>query len=112
MLGAVALRWVVLPVTAQQSPEEADVLRAGIDRGAARVGLAAAAALLVAALARLWAQSASLFGVPGALDPGRLAQALEGVGGGARLIGAAAQESRACFSYRNCSAQHLLLRLH
>lgn len=76
MLGAVALRWVVLPVTAQQRPQEAAALRPGVDRGAARVGLVAAVALLAAALARLWAQSASLFGVAGALDPGRLSQAL------------------------------------
>jgi putative copper export protein len=32
--------------------------------------------LLLAALARLWAQSASLFGTAGALDPGRLGHAL------------------------------------
>jgi putative copper export protein/methionine-rich copper-binding protein CopC len=76
MIGAVALRWVVLPVAAQQRPTEATALRAGVDRGAARVGLMAAVALLAAALARLWAQSASLFGVPGALDPARLSQAL------------------------------------
>jgi putative copper export protein/methionine-rich copper-binding protein CopC len=76
MLGAVALRWVILPVTAQQRPTEAAALRAGVDRGAARVGLMAAVALLVAALARLWAQSASLFGASGALDPARLSQAL------------------------------------
>jgi putative copper export protein/methionine-rich copper-binding protein CopC len=76
MLGALALRWVVLPVTAQQRPGEAEALRGAVDRGAARVGLVAAVALLLAALARLWAQSASLFGVAGALDPGRLAQAL------------------------------------
>jgi putative copper export protein/methionine-rich copper-binding protein CopC len=76
MLGAVALRGVVLPVTAQQRPVEAEALRPGVERGAARVGLMAAAALLVAALARLWAQSASLFGPAGALEPERLAQAL------------------------------------
>lgn len=76
LLGAVALRLVVLPIVAQRWPREADELRGGIARGAALVGLIAAAALLVAALARLWAQSASLFGVAGALDPGRVGQAL------------------------------------
>lgn len=76
LLGAVALRWVVLPLTAQRSPGQARALRPGVERGAARLGVAAAAALVVAALARLWAQSASLFGVEGALDPARLAQAL------------------------------------
>jgi putative copper export protein/methionine-rich copper-binding protein CopC len=76
MLGAVALRWVVLPVTARQRPDEAAALRPGVDRGAARVGLVAAVALLAAALARLWAQSAALFGVAGALEPDRLSQAL------------------------------------
>lgn len=76
MLGAVALRWVVLPITAQRSPAAAADLLPGIDRGASAIGLAAAGALLVAALARLWAQSASLFGPAGALDAGRLGQAL------------------------------------
>jgi putative copper export protein/methionine-rich copper-binding protein CopC len=75
-LGAVALRWIVLPVTAQRQVVEADAMRTGLDRGAAGIGFLAAIALLVAALARLWAQSASLFGTAGALDPGRLAQAL------------------------------------
>jgi copper transport protein len=76
MLGAVALRAVVLPVTAQRWPAEAEAVRSGVDRGAARVGLVAAVVLLGAALARLWAQSASLFGPPGALEADRLAQAL------------------------------------
>jgi copper transport protein len=76
VLGAVAMRWVVLPATARHRPDEAAALRPGLDRGAARVGLTAAVALLAAALARLWAQSASLFGVAGALDPDRLSQAL------------------------------------
>lgn len=76
LLGAVALRLVVLPITARRSPEDGAALRAGIDRGAGRVGLTAAVTLLVAALARLWAQSASLFGVESALQPERLADAL------------------------------------
>jgi putative copper export protein/methionine-rich copper-binding protein CopC len=76
MLGAVALRVVVLPVTARRWPAEAEALRPGVDRRAARVGLTAAVVLLGAALARLWAQSASLFGPAGALEADRLAQAL------------------------------------
>jgi copper transport protein len=76
LLGALALRLVVLPTVAQRWPREADLLRDGIGRGAARIGMIAAVVLLLAALARLWAQSASLFGIAGALDPGRLAQAL------------------------------------
>jgi putative copper export protein/methionine-rich copper-binding protein CopC len=76
LLGAVALRWVVLPLTGRRSPSQAQALRPGVDRGAARLGVAAAAALVVAALARLWAQSASLFGLAVALDPPRLAHAL------------------------------------
>jgi copper transport protein len=76
LLGALALRLVVLPTMAQRWPREADALRGAIGRGAARVGMVAAGVLLLAALARLWAQSASLFGTAGALDPGRLGQAL------------------------------------
>jgi copper transport protein len=76
MLGAVALRWVVLPVAARQRPGDAAALRDGLDRGAARLGMVAAATLLIMAAARLWAQSASLFGPAGALEPDRLGQAL------------------------------------
>jgi copper transport protein len=76
MLGAVALRWVVLPVAARQRPDDAATLHHGLDRGAARLGLVAAATLLIMAVARLWAQSASLFGPAGALEPERLGQAL------------------------------------
>jgi copper transport protein len=76
LLGAVALRLVVLPMMTQRSPREADLLRPGVGRGAARIGMIAAALLLAAGVARLWAQSASLFGTAGALDPARLAQAL------------------------------------
>lgn len=76
LLGAVALRLIVLPVTALRWEAEARLLRPGIDRGAARVGMAAAALLLVAALARLSAQAASIFGSGAALDPGRLGQTL------------------------------------
>jgi putative copper export protein len=47
-----------------------------VERGSARLGLAAAAVLLAATLARLWAQSASLFGPAGALEPERLRSAL------------------------------------
>lgn len=67
MLGAVAARWLVLPMTAQRRPADAAALRPGIDRGAATLGLVAAGLLLVATGARLWAQAASLFGVERAL---------------------------------------------
>lgn len=76
LLGAVALRLLVLPVLARRREDEAAALRPGIDRGAARLGLVAAVALLIAALGRLWAQSASLFGTAEALDAGRLASTL------------------------------------
>jgi putative copper export protein/methionine-rich copper-binding protein CopC len=76
LVGAVALRLVVLPIAGLRWGQDARLLRDGIDAGAARLGLAAAVLLLVAALARLWAQSASLFGTADALDPDRLRLAL------------------------------------
>jgi putative copper export protein/methionine-rich copper-binding protein CopC len=76
LLGALSFRLVVLPIVGQRWPGESQVLRRETERGAARLGLVAAVALLAAALARLGAQSASLFGTSGALQPGRLAQAL------------------------------------
>jgi putative copper export protein/methionine-rich copper-binding protein CopC len=76
LLGAVSFRFIVLPIMAQRWIREGEALRDATGPGAARVGLIAAAALVLAAVARLWAQSASLFGTAGALDPGRLGQAL------------------------------------
>jgi copper transport protein len=76
LVGALALPLAILPVTARRGPELAAALRPGIERGAARLGMAAAAALLVAALARLWAQSASLFGPAEALQPARIGTTL------------------------------------
>ncbi len=76
LLGAVALPLLVVPVAAQRSPDLAAVLRPGIQRGSARLGLAAATALLVATVARLWAQTASLFGSAEAMQPERLADTL------------------------------------
>jgi len=76
LLGAAALSLIVLPLTAQRSPDLAAAMRPGIRRGAARLGLAAATALLVATVARLWAQTASLFGPAEALQPDRLGAAL------------------------------------
>jgi putative copper export protein/methionine-rich copper-binding protein CopC len=76
LLGAVTLRWAVLPAAAQRGAERVAPLAGPVGLGAARLGLAAAAALFVAALARLWAQTASLFGPGDALHPERLAAAL------------------------------------
>jgi hypothetical protein len=72
----VTLRWAVLPAAAQRGAERVAPLAGPVGLGAARLGLAAAAALFVAALARLWAQTASLFGPSDALHPERLAAAL------------------------------------
>jgi putative copper export protein/methionine-rich copper-binding protein CopC len=76
LLGAVTLRWAVLPAAAQRAAGQVGPLTGPVGLGAARLGLAAAAALFVAALARLWAQTASIFGPGEALNPERLAAAL------------------------------------
>jgi putative copper export protein/methionine-rich copper-binding protein CopC len=76
LLGAVTLRWAVLPAAAQRAAERVAPLTRPVTLGAAGLGLAAAAALFVAALARLWAQTASLFGPAEALHPERLAATL------------------------------------
>jgi copper transport protein len=76
LLGAVSLRLILMPMLGLRWSAEAAALRSEVDRGAAHLGMAAAGGLLAAALARLWAQSASLFGMDGALEPDRLAQAL------------------------------------
>jgi putative copper export protein/methionine-rich copper-binding protein CopC len=93
LIGAVALRLVVLPMTALRWPEDARLLHAGVSRGAVRIGTAAAIVLLVAAFGRLWAQTASLFGPGSALDGGNLASTIGfqpwGTGWLLQVIGAA-----------------------
>ncbi len=76
LIGVVALRLTVFPAVRRRWPDRGGWLVGGIDRGGARLGLVASALLILAALARLWAQSASLFGTDGALARDRLAQAL------------------------------------
>jgi copper transport protein len=76
MLGAVVLRLVILPTVRLREPYHAAALISGADRGAARLGVVAAAAFGLATAGRLLAQSVSLFGPDGALDPERLGQTL------------------------------------
>lgn len=76
LLGSVAYALVVLPLAVRRSTGEPHV--AGDRAGAAAVGLVAAAALGVAALARLLAQSYAVHGATAALYPDRLALLLTG----------------------------------
>jgi putative copper export protein/methionine-rich copper-binding protein CopC len=69
LLGAVAFRFVVMPLVVQRAPvERANALSGSVRPRAAMLGGLAAAALLVSAFAQLWAQSYALHGGADALN--------------------------------------------
>lgn len=76
VLGAAAYGLLVLPLARRRAGAEVEL--EGERRGAARVGLVAAAVLVGAVLARGLAQSYAVHGGAGALDPGRLGFLLTG----------------------------------
>ncbi|HEV2130352.1 MAG TPA: CopD family protein, partial [Longimicrobiaceae bacterium] len=72
IVGAVAFALLVLGLVRRRDPVEAGALLEPARRGAAGLGLALAVLLLLATLARLYAQSLAMHGGEGALDPERM----------------------------------------
>ena len=70
VIGAVAFRWVVLPLAQRQGTPETQMLQETASRRAAGLGLGFAVLLAGAALLRLYAQSYALHGSTSALNPG------------------------------------------